>query len=577
MQWRKIQLSDIKWQDIISDEIKVSPMLATILAVRGITNPDDAKRFLYPELTDMHSPFLMKGMDRAINRILQAAGNKQKILVYGDYDVDGITATALLVRVLRSIEADVLFYLPNRFIDGYGLSTHGIDYAVSNAVSLIITVDCGIAAKDVVDYGNQLGIDTIITDHHEPKEEMPLAYAVVNPKQEGCLYPDKDLSGVGIALKVAHALMQTTNVPISFPSLLPLAAIGTVADIVPITGENRIIVRHGLKLLSSTREPGLVSLLEVSGIRGKVAIDTADVGFKLGPRLNASGRIEDAALSLELLLTDTHHEAIRLAKILDERNTLRQQIQKEVLDEARQLAGHQDNKKVIVVAKDDWHQGVLGIVASKLVDEYGYPAIVIAYENGKGKGSGRSIPQFHLLNGLIKCDELLVAYGGHKHAAGISIKREMVDDFRKAINEHAEEILQDEDLSKGMDVFDINLEEVNPKLVWEIENLLAPFGIGNPRPVFSSFFVSVAGNPRIVGNKHLKIKVASGTRQIDAIGFGLGEMFDAVSSLRNNQKKVHLAYRPQMNEWEGMSTLQLNLKDIKVEGSVHETLQHATK
>ncbi|MEK7813638.1 MAG: DHHA1 domain-containing protein, partial [Candidatus Desantisbacteria bacterium] len=369
----------------------------------------------------------------------------------------------------------------------------------SNAVSLIITVDCGISAHDVVDYGNQLGIDTIITDHHEPKEEVPSAYAVVNPKQEGCSYPDKDLAGVGIALKLTHALMQTTNVSISFSSLLPLAAIGTVADIVPIIGENRIIVKHGLKLLSSTREPGLVSLLEVSGIRGKT-VDTADVGFKLGPRLNASGRIEDAVLSLELLLSNTHHEAIRLAKMLDEKNTLRQQIQKEVLDEARQLVGHQDNKKVIVVAKDNWHQGVLGIVASKLVDEYGYPAIVIAYENEneKGKGSGRSIPQFHLLNGLIKCDELLETYGGHKHAAGISIKREMIDDFRKLINKHADEVLRDEDMGKGMDVFEINLEEVNSKLVWEMENLLAPFGIGNSRPVFSSFSIETAGIPRLV-------------------------------------------------------------------------------
>ncbi|MEK7273773.1 MAG: DHH family phosphoesterase, partial [Candidatus Desantisbacteria bacterium] len=280
MKWKKIQLSDVKWQDIVTDEIKISPMLAMILAVRGIANPEDARRFLYPDLNDMHPPFLMKGMDKAVNRILQAVKNKQKIMVYGDYDVDGITATALLVRVLRSMEADVLFYLPNRFVDGYGLSMQGIDYAASNAVSLIITVDCGISAHDVVDYGNQLGIDTIITDHHEPKEEVPSAYAVVNPKQEGCSYPDKDLAGVGIALKLTHALMQTTNVSISFSSLLPLAAIGTVADIVPIIGENRIIVKHGLKLLSSTREPGLVSLLEVSGIRGKT-VDTADVGFKL--------------------------------------------------------------------------------------------------------------------------------------------------------------------------------------------------------------------------------------------------------------------------------------------------------
>ncbi|MFH1861160.1 MAG: single-stranded-DNA-specific exonuclease RecJ, partial [bacterium] len=520
-----------------------------------------------PDLKDMHSPFLMNGMETAINRIIQAVENKQKIMVYGDYDVDGITATALLVRVLRSMEADVLFYLPNRFVDGYGLSVQGIDYAVANAVSLIITVDCGISAHDIVDYGNQLGIDTIITDHHEPKQELPSAYAIVNPKQKGCSYPDKDLSGVGVALKVIHALMQTTDVPVSFPSLLPLAAIGTVADIVPIIGENRIIVKHGLKLLSSTREPGLTALLEVSGIRGKL-VDTADVGFKLGPRLNASGRIEDAVLSLELLLSNAHHEAIRLAKILDEANTLRQQIQKEVLEEARQLVGHHDNKKVIVVAKDNWHQGVLGIVASKLVDEYGCPAIVIAYENGngkgKGKGSGRSIPQFHLLDGLTRCDELLEAYGGHKHAAGISIKREMVDDFRRIINEYADKVLNDENMDRKMDVFDINLEEVNPKLVWEMENLLSPFGIGNPRPVFSSFLVEVAGVPRIVGNNHLKIKINSGNRQIDAIGFGLGKMLDDISNSRNNQKKVHVAYRPQMNEWDGTSILQLNLKDIKV-------------
>ncbi|MFH1097884.1 MAG: single-stranded-DNA-specific exonuclease RecJ [Candidatus Desantisbacteria bacterium] len=560
MNWEKIQLSNIGWQDIISDEVKISPILAKILAAQGVTKSEDAKRFLYPDLQDMHSPSLMKGVEKTINRILQAVENKQKIMIYGDYDVDGITATVLFVRVLRSMGAEVLSYLPNRFVDGYGLSTQGIDYAISNGVSLIITVDCGISAHDVVDYGNQLGLDIIITDHHEPKDILPSAYAIVNPKQAGCSYPYKDLAGVGVALKIIHALMQTTNVPVSFTALLALAAIGTVADIVPITGENRIIVKHGLKILSSTREPGLVSLLEVSGIRGKV-IDTADVGFKLGPRLNASGRMEDAALSLELLLSISHHEAIRLAKILDEKNTLRQQIQKEVFEEAKQLAGHRDNKKVIVVAKDDWHQGVLGIVASKLVNEYGCPAIVISYDNENGKGSGRSIPQFHLLNGLTKCDGFLQTYGGHKHAAGLSIKKEQVDEFRKAINVYADEVLTDEDMVQAINVFAVDLEEVTPKLVFELENLLSPFGIGNPRPIFSSSSVEITDMPRIVGNNHIKMKISSGNRQIDTIGFGLGEVWNSISA---NRKKLQIAYRPQMNEWDGMSTLQLSLKDIKV-------------
>ncbi|MFH1898006.1 MAG: single-stranded-DNA-specific exonuclease RecJ [Candidatus Desantisbacteria bacterium] len=560
MKWEKIQLSGANWQDIISDEVKISPILAKILAAQGVTKSEDAKRFLYPDLQDMHSPSLMKGVEKTINRILQAVENKQKIMIYGDYDVDGITATVLFVRVLRSMGAEVLSYLPNRFVDGYGLSTQGIDYAISNGVSLIITVDCGISAHDVVDYGNQLGLDIIITDHHEPKDILPSAYAIVNPKQAGCSYPYKDLAGVGVALKIIHALMQTTNVPVSFTALLALAAIGTVADIVPITGENRIIVKHGLKILSSTREPGLVSLLEVSGIRGKV-IDTADVGFKLGPRLNASGRMEDAALSLELLLSISHHEAIRLAKILDEKNTLRQQIQKEVFEEAKQLAGHRDNKKVIVVAKDDWHQGVLGIVASKLVNEYGCPAIVISYDNENGKGSGRSIPQFHLLNGLTKCDGFLQTYGGHKHAAGLGIKKEQVDEFRKAINVYADEVLTDEDMVQAINVFAVDLEEVTPKLVFELENLLSPFGIGNPRPIFSSSSVEITDMPRIVGNNHIKMKISSGNRQIDTIGFGLGEVWNSISA---NRKKLQIAYRPQMNEWDGMSTLQLSLKDIKV-------------
>ncbi|PJB29431.1 single-stranded-DNA-specific exonuclease RecJ [Candidatus Desantisbacteria bacterium CG_4_9_14_3_um_filter_40_11] len=560
MKWEKIQLSDANWQDIISAEVKISPILAKILVAKGITKSEDARRFLYPDLKDMHSPSLMKGVEQTVNRILQAVKDKQKIMIYGDYDVDGITATVLFVRVFRSMGAEVLSYLPNRFVDGYGLSNQGIDYAVSNDVSLIITVDCGISAVDVVDYGNQSGLDIIITDHHEPKDVLPSAYAIVNPKQPGCSYPDKDLSGVGVALKIIHALMQTTNVPVSFTALLALAAIGTVADIVPITGENRIIVRHGLKILSSTREPGLVSLLEVSGIRGKV-IDTADVGFKLGPRLNASGRMEDASLSLDLLLSHTHHEAIRLAKILDEKNTLRQQIQKEVFEEAKQLVGHPDNKKVIVVAKDNWHQGVVGIVASKMVNEYGRPAIVIAYDNENGKGSGRSIPQFHLLNSLTKCDALLQAYGGHKHAAGLSIKKEHVDEFRKMINVYADEVLTDEDMVQSMEVFEVNLEEVTPKLVFELENLLAPFGIGNPRPIFSSSSVGIADMPRIVGNNHLKMKISSCLRQIDTIGFGLGGVWNGISA---NRKKVNIAYRPQMNEWDGMSTLQLSLKDIHV-------------
>jgi single-stranded-DNA-specific exonuclease len=565
MKWNKICLSKIQCTTLAS-EMKISPVLAKLLIIKGITKSEEARKFLYPKIEDMHSPFLMKDMEKVVNRLLQAIKDEEKIMVYGDYDVDGITATVILVKTLRMLGAKVIYYLPNRFIEGYGLSKNGINYAATNNVSLIITVDCGIKAYDVVKYTQECGIDIIITDHHEPGPHLPEAYGIINPKQSECSYPDKELAGVGIILKIVQALTDIAKMHISFNTFFQLAAIGTIADIVPITGENRIIIKHGLKFLTTTREPGLAALLEVAGIRGK-KIDTSDVGFKLAPRLNASGRIEDAMLSLELLFANTHHEAIKLAHQLNNKNILRQNIQKTVFNEAKELVHHKDNKKVIVVAKDNWHQGVIGIVASKLVDEYSYPAIVITYNGLYGKGSGRSIPQFNLLDSLTKCESCLETYGGHKYAAGFTIKRNKVDEFRIMINKYAENILNEEDIIKKIEVFDIPLEEINTKLVWEIENLLSPFGIGNPRPIFSSSNIQIIDIPRIVGNNHLKLKFCSNNnRVIEGIGFGLGDMiYD--NTIYDNSDNLEIAYKLQINEWQGVSNIQLQLKDINLKSA----------
>lgn len=546
----------------LADTLQILPVTAQILISRGITNPDEARKFIAPNINDFHNPFLMKDLDKAIQRIKIALNKKEKILIYGDYDVDGITSIVLLMQALNSYLPNILYYIPHRLVEGYGVSKKGIEFAYGNGVKLIITVDCGISAIDEIEYANSRGIDVIVTDHHEVKEKLPSAFAIINPKQRQCQYPDKNLAGIGVVMKLIQALVKEGYCSISFNSLLEFACLGTVADVVPIIGENRIIVKHGLKQLEITKNIGLKALIKVCGLENK-RINIYDISFKLAPRINAMGRLEDGKLVIKLFLTQSPQEAEKIAKILNEHNIKRQNIQERIFQQVIESTKYQQDKNVIVVASDNWHQGVIGIVASKVVERWYRPTIIISCRDGLGKGSGRSIPNFHLLNALCQCDDLLESYGGHEQAVGLTILQDNIDEFRQRINDYAKGVLQQEaHLQPSLNVLKIRLKDINLQLINEIDELLSPFGIGNPKPVFSTYSLEVLGNPMIVGNNHLKMKVKDISRVvIDTIGFDMG---DRIGTILNSSGSIDLAYIPQINTWQDTYSIQLNIKDIKV-------------
>jgi len=560
--WKRIN-PGISPQKILelANILQILPITAQILISRGIITPDAAKKFISPSLNHFHNPFLMKDLDKAIERIKLAVTKKEKILIYGDYDVDGMTSTTLLIQALSPYTSNLIYYLPHRIEEGYGVSRKGIDFARSKGVKLIITVDCGISAIEEIEYANSSGIDVIVTDHHEVKEKLPSALAIINPKQPGCQYPDKNLAGVGVVMKLIQGLMKEGYDAIELNTLLEFACLGTLADIVPIIGENRIIVKYGLKQLERTQNIGLKALIKVCGLEGK-EFNTYDIGFKIAPRINAMGRLEDGKLVIQLFLTQSQLEAEKIAKILNEHNIKRQHIQEIILKEAITATKDEQDKKVIVIASDNWHPGVIGIVASKIVDRYYRPTIIISYQDGLGKGSGRSIPNFHLLNAIKHCDNLLESYGGHEQAAGLTILPDKIDEFRQRINDYAHRVFQETDFQPSLQVMDVSLKEINLELINELENLLAPFGMGNPRPIFSTTSLEVLDTPVIVGNNHLKMKVKDDISPlvVEAIGFNMG---DKLSSIRNSTS-IDLSYIPQINTWQDKQSLQLNIKDIKL-------------
>lgn len=562
--WEKVN-TNLQPQKILelSKALQILPITAQILISRGISEIDEAKKFITPTLNDFHNPFLMKDMDKSIERIKQAIDKREKILIYGDYDVDGMSATALLMQALVPYTSNLIYYLPHRIEEGYGVSKKGIDFAQTEGVQLIITVDCGISAIEEVEYANASGIDVIVTDHHEVKEKLPPAFAIINPKQLECPYPDKNLAGVGVVVKLVQGLMKKGYCPIDLNTFLEFACLGTVADIVPITGENRIIVKYGLIQLERTQNIGLKALIKVCGLEDK-KLNTWEVGFKIAPRINAMGRLEDGRLVIELLLTQSQQEAEKIANILDEHNIKRQGIQEIILQEAIESTKDEQNKNVIVIASDNWHPGVIGIVASKIVDKYYRPTIIISLQDGLGKASGRSIPNFHLLNAIKHCEDLLESYGGHEQAVGLTILPDKIDEFRQRINEYVQKDLPKHNFTPSLQVFEVSLKDINCQLINEIEDLLAPFGLGNPRPVFSTTSLDVLGVPMIVGNNHLKMKVKDSSALIlDTIGFNMG---DRLNSIRNSAS-INLSYTPQINIWQNRESVQLNIKDIKVIGN----------
>ncbi|AJE02597.1 single-stranded-DNA-specific exonuclease RecJ [Geobacter pickeringii] len=543
----------------------VAPLVARLLAGRGVSGGEGARRFLASTLADIRDPFLLKGMDEAVTRLAAALRDDEPVCVYGDYDVDGVSSTALLMGFFRSVGLRCFSHIPRRLTDGYGLSADGIRTAAAAGARVIVTVDCGITACAEADLCTSLGVDLIVTDHHTQGAALPRACAVINPNQDGCPYPFKALAGVGVAFNLAIALRRRLRATGLFagrcePNLreyLDLVALGTVADVVPLAEENRIFVKHGLKELTTAPRAGIRALKQVAGVTGEVGCGA--VGFRLAPRLNAAGRLEDAALGVELLLEGDHGRAATIATLLDESNAERQEVEREILADAlAQVKGDPSlrEKRSIVLASETWHPGVIGIVASRLVDIFHRPTILIALRDGSGRGSGRSIAGFHLHDALAACGEHLEKFGGHRQAAGLSIDEATLDAFVARFEEVAAGLLTPEDLTPVL-VADAELSpaEVTPELL-EAVAALEPFGMGNPEPLFILRGAAVTER-RILKEHHLKLRLAAAGRTFDAIGFNLAEQG------RSAGDTVDVAFSLRWNEWNGGRGMQLALKDIR--------------
>ncbi len=534
-----------------------------ILVNRQLDTPELIDQFLHPELSSLKDPFTMTGMEKGVERVTQALLENEKTMIYGDYDVDGITATTLLYMVLNKLGAQVDYYLPNRLVEGYGLCIDGIDEAKERGISLIITVDTGITAVGEIDYARSQGIDVVITDHHEPGVSLPNAQAIINPKQPDCTYGG-ELSGVGVAYKLAEALYERLSQDkTELYEHLDLVAMGTSADIVPLTGENRILTRFGIKQIARTTKPGLKSLAFVSGLMGK-EITTGQVVFVLAPRINALGRLGDAREAIRLLSTRDERLASEIARKLDAENQRRKQIDertlKEALDQMRETVDLEHDRAIVLAAKD-WHQGVIGIVASRLVERYHLPTVMIAIADGEGKGSARSIPGFHLTEALKECEHLLIRYGGHKHAAGLSIDPENISAFRDKLKEVSGRILTHEDTVPKLTIdLEIELTDITDSFVQAIEEF-SPFGPHNMRPVLLTRNCEVVGNPRLVGHNHLKMRVRKGEAVFDVIGFGFGDMVQVIS---DKGCLVDIVYSVEYNTYHDRTYIQIRLRDIKL-------------
>ncbi|MDD3653739.1 MAG: single-stranded-DNA-specific exonuclease RecJ [Desulfotomaculaceae bacterium] len=540
----------------------ISTITAQLLINRGIYTIEQGTVFLNCALDRLHSPLLLTDIKKAVARVLQAVQDGEKILIYGDYDADGITATVLLLQVTRRLGAIADYIIPNRLEHGYGLHQVILQKAREMGTSLVITVDCGISANLEVTWAEKNGLDIIVTDHHEPPPVLPRALAVLNPKRPDSNYPFQDLAGVGVALKFAQALMEAAGArKQAWQDYLDLVCLGTIADIVPLHGENRILVKHGLKRLANTTRPGLKALFKVSGVSTD-SLGAEEVGFRLTPRLNAAGRIGNHDLAVKLLLTENDYEAEDLASALQQNNQHRQELEVSALEEAMQILAGQPalaTGKVILLHSTGWHPGVIGIVASRLLDRFYRPVILIAVDGALGSGSARSIPGFNIYQALSHCQEHLLSAGGHALAAGFTIATDKLDDFYQAISKYADHVLDEDKMTPGLDIDSvIDMRQISEELVNEI-NLLQPFGHSNPAPLFSCRKASVLTYRGVGRNSaHLKMRLRSGGVTLDSIGFNLGAYTEALAT----SEAVDLAFVPGVNEYNGHRSLQLEIKDL---------------
>ena len=544
----------------------ISPVVARLLCQRGLGDPQLAARFLSPSLDQLHDPMALADMRVAVDRILAAIARKERIAIHGDYDVDGITSTVILKRALEMLGADVMHFIPERLKDGYGLLPAGIERLHADRVALIVSVDCGIRGADAARRAVELGVDLIITDHHEPEAELPPALAVINPKRRDCGYPDKYLAGVGVALKLVQALCKESHHEAWLPGFIKVAAIGTLADVVPLVGENRVIAKLGLDML--TRGPhkiGLRSLLDISGLTGKT-IDSYHISFMLAPRVNAAGRMSTPDIATRLLLAADEgmaEEARQLAMQLDGENVRRQEEEAEILAAAKKVVTSDPDvgaRSILVVAGDGWHRGVIGIVASKLVDAFHRPAIVLSVDGDVAHGSCRSISKFDMLGALERCAHLLARFGGHKQAAGLSLDAGRIREFRMAINDVADETLGPDDLMPRLRVdADLTFRAITGDVASGIASL-APFGAGNPRPVFAARGVQIIDGPRKLKERHLKMALKQDGRIFRAIAWRAAERHDY---LNENRGALDVAFSLEQNQFNGETFTELTLADLK--------------
>ncbi len=528
--------------------------------MRGYTDDASAKRFLRPRLDHLHSALLLKGAEKAVERLAQACQTGETVMVHGDYDVDGICSTTIMTRVLRQFGAKAIPFIPRRIEDGYDLSSAGVNAAIEAGVDIVLTCDCGTSAVEPVAALSKAGIDVIVSDHHLPGSALPDCLAVLNPNQPGCEYPDKHLAAVGVAFKLALALAKRLDKNDAFIwRMLDLVALATVADVARLNGENRVMVRYGLRMLAESENVGLRAMVRAAGLDNKV-LTTGRVGFILAPRLNAVGRIGHAIRGVELLMTEDVHEANKIARELEELNAQRQEIDRKTLEEAREMVAALDLASTfgIVLAKDGWHPGVIGIVASRIVEEFGRPTIMIALDGETGKGSGRSNSVMDLHSALGETKDLLIRYGGHRAAAGITISRERVAEFAERFNSVAASKLTSDDLKPEVRIdMVVAINEANDDLEKMLRHF-EPFGMGNPTPVLVARNVPLAGKPRLIGQDGLKLRLDTGAGELEAIGWGLADRiaeFDA-------SKRVDIAFRLERDEFRGESRLQARIADI---------------
>ncbi len=550
----------------LASALSIEPPVARLLCQRGLGDPDLARRFLNPTLEQLHDPMLMVDMRVAVDRIMSAIARRERIAIHGDYDVDGVTSTVILRRALELLGADVIHFIPERLRDGYGLQPAAIDRLHAGGVSLVVSVDCGIRGADAARRARELGVDLIITDHHEPDVGLPPAFAVINPKRHDCPYPDKYLAGVGVALKLVQALCQRAGRESWLPGFVKVAAIGTLADVVPLVGENRVIAKIGLDLLSrGPHKVGLRALLDVAGLTGQT-IDSFNVSFMLAPRINAAGRMSTPDIATRLLLAADEtmaEEARALAVQLDVENVRRQEEEAGIVAAAKKLVQADPDigaRSILVVAGEGWHRGVIGIVASKLVDAFHRPAIVLSVEDGVAQGSCRSIPRFDMLGALERCAHLLVRFGGHKQAAGLSLEAGRIKEFRAAVNDVADETLGLEDFMPRLRIDgDLTFRGITAGVASGVASL-APFGAGNPRPVFAARHVEIVDGPRKLKERHLKMALKQDGRIFRAVAWRAAERHDY---LTEHRAALDVAFSLEQNQYNGNTYLELTLADLK--------------